>query len=649
MANSSARIPVAVFAQQLKEKNPDSASTPDDKLVEAFLRDNPQYKGNYEGSTLVSVSIEPTGAPSNAQEKSHSSQMPYSGATVVVNSESLPGPPRIGKYEIVNELGSGGMGIVYKAFDPGIGRTVALKVMSQQLARDADFRNRFLREARGAGVLQHPNIVTVHELGEWQGAPFIAMEFLQGDSFECILKNQNTRPLEERLGIIAQVCRGLDYAHARGIVHRDIKPANVIVTAEGVAKIVDFGIARLADQKLTTTGQVLGTVSYMSPEQLQGRALDGRSDIFAAGVMLFEALTSVLPFAAEDTGSAITNILYRQPPKLSVFLANYPAELDDIIAKCLAKDPAERFQSAGELADRIGSVREQIHAEQAAPTMVRSTALPTPPGIGTVPLPPVEPTRTVLSARRIVGAALTALLLLLGVISWRALRMRSPSSATSVNELKKHAESGDAVAQLRLGLAYQNGRGVEHDDTEAVGWLRKSAEQGNPHAQVQLGVAYCKGQGVRQDFSEGLKWYRKAAEQGDALGEVNLGGLYEVGLGVAKDDNEAVGWYLKSAAQGNPHGEFNLASMYLDGKGVPKDDAKGAFWYRKAADQGDSGAQNNLGVLYENGRGVAKDLAEAVRWYRKSAEQGNTHGQENLKRLDRESGEHFGAMGDNTR
>ena len=256
--------------------------------------------------------------------------------------------------------------------------------MSPHLALDMEFRERFLREARGTGILPHPNIVTIHELGEWQGSPFIAMEFLQGRSLEDILKLEKaTMPLEKRLDIVEQVCRGMDYAHARGIVHRDIKPANVMIMIDGVAKVVDFGIARLADQKLTNTGQVLGTVSYMSPEQLQGKALDGRTDIFAIGVMLFEALTSVLPFAAEDTGTAITNTLYRQPPGLSSFLANYPEELDEILRKCLAKDPADRFQTAGELADRLSRVQQQMRSAQTAPTVIRTVPLDDAQKVGT--------------------------------------------------------------------------------------------------------------------------------------------------------------------------------------------------------------------------------------------------------------------------
>jgi serine/threonine protein kinase len=452
MAGSTVTVPVAQFAQQLRQKYPQYSSVPDDKLVAAFVSKNPRYTANYEGTALVSVSFEPSDAAAPAQKPGVTASVqsltastgmngqnpasvaapvrsnisasgtiarqatagsmnaaeasvvrpatpvaasgsaaaaqpalqagapsgePYLGSTVIMNAEAISTPPMVGKYQVVDELGRGGMGVVYKAFDPGIGRTVALKLMSEQLARDTDFRERFLREARGAGILQHPNIVTVHELGEWQGAPFIAMEFLQGRSLEDMLKQEEaTTPLQKRLDIVAQVCRGLDYAPARGIVHRDIKPANVMVTTDGVAKVVDFGIARLADQKLTNTGHVLGTVSYMSPEQLQGKALDGRSDIFAVGVMLFEALTSVLPFAADDTGAAITNTLYRQPPNLSNFLANYPKGLDDVLRKCLAKDPAERFQTAGELADRLTQVQQEIQQSQTAPTVIRSTPLP---------------------------------------------------------------------------------------------------------------------------------------------------------------------------------------------------------------------------------------------------------------------------------
>jgi hypothetical protein len=709
MAGSTITVPVAQFAQQLRQKYPQYSSVPDDKLVAAFVAKNPKFTANYDDITLVNVSYEPATAAAFAQKPgvtdlvtptrasvagTGASQMaaaapatalhnsgsglvaqqvsgavvkaaestvvspvgssvstpgagvaaqaapvpappvteaPYLGNTVVVNVPAVAGPPMVGKYEVVDELGRGGMGIVYKAFDPGIGRTVALKVMSDQLARDTEFRERFLREARGAGILQHPNIVTVHELGEWQGAPFIAMEFLQGRSLEDILKNEKTMPLQKRLDIVAQVCRGLDYAHARGIVHRDIKPANVMVTTDGVAKVVDFGIARLANQKLTNTGHVLGTVSYMSPEQLQGKTLDGRSDIFAVGVMLFEAMTSVLPFAAEDTGAAITNTLYRQPPSLSNFLANYPKELDDIVSKCLAKEPGERFQTAGELADKLTQVQQELQQSQAAPTIIRSTPLPNDGCVYPFPTPSLPQQGLPKTRRNIIVAGAIMLLILVSFFGVRMFRSRShPSEITDISDLRKRANSGDAASQLQLGRAYASGKGVDRNYSEAAEWFRKSAEQGNSHGQANLGRLYAEGLGVKQDHAEAYKWFRKAAEQGDPAGQCYLGVQYEFGRGVTQDITEAAQWYRKSAEQNFAFAQLSLGNLYAGGKGVPYDDSEAVRWYRKAADHGDATAQYALAGMYKQGKGVTQDYSEAVNWYRKSADQGFGDAQVNL-------------------
>jgi TPR repeat protein len=460
------------------------------------------------------------------------------------------------------------------------------------------------------------------------------MEFLQGRSLEDILKNEKTMPLEKRLDIVAQVCRGLDYAHARGIVHRDIKPANVMVTTDGVAKVVDFGIARLADQKLTNTGHVLGTVSYMSPEQLQGKVLDGRSDIFAVGVMLFETLTSVLPFAAEDTGAAITNTLYRQPPSLASFLANYPKELDEIVSKCLAKDPAERFQTAGELADRLTQVQQEMHRSQIAPTVIRTTPLSHEASDESVrPFPPPLSAQQVLpkTRRNIVIAIIIGLLILGVAVGVHMLQSRSRSSGvTDITELRKRANSGDAAAQDQLGRAYREGQGIQKDYGEAAEWFRKAAEHGNSHSQAALGALFANGLGMKQDDAEASRWFVKAAEQGEPAGQYCLGVQYEHGRGVSQDIAEAVRWYRKAAEQNYPGAEVALGNAYKAGKGVPHDDSEAVRWYRKAADQGDAGAQYNMAGVYWEGRGVAQDYTEAAWWYRKAADQGNAHAQVNL-------------------
>jgi hypothetical protein len=380
--------------------------------------------------------------------------------------------------------------------------------MSDHLARDVAFRDRFLREARGAGILQHPNIVTLYELGERQGAPFIAMEFIEGRSLEDIIRNEKAMPLEERLDVVAQVCLGLDYAHSRGVVHRDIKPANIMVTRDGVAKIVDFGIARLADQQLTNTGHVLGTVSYMSPEVLQRQTPDGRSDIFAVGVMLFEALASVLPFAAENTAAAITKILYHRPATLSSFLMDYPKGLDEIISKCLAKHPNERFQTAGHLAARLSQVRHEAKGLQTAN------------GLG--------------AARGDVEAA---------------------------RRYRKAADQGLADAQVNLGYLYYLGCGVAKDHVEAARWWRKAADQWRADAQFNLGNLYYFGHGVAKGYREAARWYRKAADQGLADAQFNTGVIYEKGEGVEKNDVEAARWYRKAADQGFAEARVQLGRL----------------------------------------------------------------------------------------
>ena len=197
---------------------------------------------------------------------------------------------KLGKYEIRSELGRGAMGVVYKAYDPILEREVALKTMMATMgALDGESKSRFYREARSAAKLTHRNIVTIYDMGEEQGIPFIAMEFLDGIDLHRKLKLGGPLPLREGLNIISQVLRGLHYAHQFEIVHRDIKPANIYILRNGTAKILDFGIAKLASSEMTRTGMVLGTVDYMSPEQIRAeKAVDGRSDLFSAGVILYE-------------------------------------------------------------------------------------------------------------------------------------------------------------------------------------------------------------------------------------------------------------------------------------------------------------------------------------------------------------------------
>ncbi len=263
---------------------------------------------------------------------------------------------RIGKYEILAELGRGGMGIVYRAEDKNIGREVAIKTLTEATP---ELRQRFLVEAR-SGVLNHQNIVTVYDFGEQDGNPYIVMEYLQGDTLEKILRGTNHLNIVEKLEIARQICEGLGYAHSKGVVHRDIKPANIMVLPGGQIKIVDFGIARLESATgHTKTGAVIGTFHYISPERLKGDPSDGRSDIWAAGILLYQMLAGVLPFGGEDV-SALHKVVNEPYPPLATHLTDYPQALDQVLERALAKSPDDRYPAAEEMASDIEAVNDVL-------------------------------------------------------------------------------------------------------------------------------------------------------------------------------------------------------------------------------------------------------------------------------------------------
>jgi serine/threonine-protein kinase len=273
---------------------------------------------------------------------------------------------KIGKYEITGILGRGGMGVVYRAEDKRIGRLVAIKTLTEGFSGQPEMLERFYREAQ-AGILQHPNIVIVYDLGDEDGVPFIVMEYVSGEPLDKLISSGRHLSMIEKLSIIEQVCAALGYAHHRGVVHRDIKPANVIVQQDGQAKIVDFGIARVQGSSgeggLTRTGNVIGTIHYIAPERLKGRPFDGRSDIFATGVMLYLMLTGQLPFNGEDM--AVLQKLVNEPhPPLSTYLSNYPQALDAIVDRALAKDPEHRYATAEEFAADLHGLGEQLKKGQ---------------------------------------------------------------------------------------------------------------------------------------------------------------------------------------------------------------------------------------------------------------------------------------------
>jgi serine/threonine protein kinase len=275
---------------------------------------------------------------------------------------------RCGRYEIIAEVGRGAMGVVYKARDPKIDRFVAVKTISlsgQSPEETRAYRERFFHEAQAAGRLLHPGIVTIFDTGEdpESRVAFIVMEYIAGQSLDRLLSGTTKKlPLNTALQLTQELAEALDHAHAQGVVHRDMKPANILVTHEGHAKIADFGIAKLNLAHLTLPSQALGTPAYMSPEQLEGEAVDGRSDLFSLGAILYRMVTGYGPFQGNSAATVCFKVANRDPLRATSFNCDLPPELDALIARAMAKDPAQRYQRGLEFALDLRELQERLQA-----------------------------------------------------------------------------------------------------------------------------------------------------------------------------------------------------------------------------------------------------------------------------------------------
>lgn len=306
-------------------------------------------------------------------------------------------PEKLGRYEIVRELGKGAMGVVYEGRDPNIGRRVALKTARRDVlaasGMASEMMERFLREARAAGALNHPNIITIYDTDEEDGTAWIAMEFIEGSDLREMLLERRGLDLGRILEMGAQICDALEVAHRQGIVHRDIKPANILITREGSLKVADFGIAHVTDSTLTQEGALIGTPHYMSPEQFMGQNIDGRADLFSVGIILYELLTGEKPFSGEALSTVMHHVIKTMPVVPSELNLSIPQHVDTVLLKAMAKRPQERYASASAMAAALRECKKDnpdpavlgIDSASAGATVVSSGA------DATIAGPPVAP------------------------------------------------------------------------------------------------------------------------------------------------------------------------------------------------------------------------------------------------------------------
>jgi tRNA A-37 threonylcarbamoyl transferase component Bud32 len=548
---------------------------------------------------------------------------------------------QIGRYLIRGELGRGAMGIVYDAVDPMIGRRVAVKVISLKAGMDASqaefLKERLFREARSAGRLFHPGIVVIFDVGLHEDAAFITMEHVDGPSLLQLLANGRLDS-KAALGILQQTAAALDYAHQHGVVHRDIKPANIMLQGRVTVKVADFGIAKLMSaQNQTLTGVLMGTPSYMSPEQVEARAVDGRADQFALGVMAYELLTGTRPFQADSMPSVAHLIVYGPRPSAQAVNPSLPPGIDEVLDRALSRFPEQRFPTCTDFTSAIeaalsgqSAVKKTIPAPEpakvpkvekkrlaaatflvcgiaalvivglvmafvynrgfqsrptptpvASPVVVAATApaQTPPPAVVPAAAPPVEPTPV--EVPKLVSA--------------------KPADAPADKADKVVPASKPKISPAVRAQEFYNAALVklrEGKPQDAFTLFRQAADLGDANAMQELGESYANGEGVSKDDLEALRWFLRAAGGGNTAAMLTLGGLYLFGSdAVPQSDDDAVRWFQKAADLKNPAGLYDLAGLYEKGQGVPRSMEKAKQLYQESAALGNAEAQRRLAAL----------------------------------------------------
>ncbi|MGE0708000.1 MAG: serine/threonine-protein kinase [Planctomycetota bacterium] len=514
----------------------------------------------------------------------------------------------IGSYELLAELGRGGMGVVYRARDRRTGREVALKLLLGQRGASEPARRRTAIEVAALTRLHHPHLVAALDAGEEHGAPWLALELIEGASLEERLRRQGPLPLDAALRLGRELAEALASVHAEGLLHRDLKPENVLLRErDGAALLTDFGLAldlEASYTRLTQTGRFLGTPGYWSPEQARGdvHSFSPATDIYGLGAVLYAALTGGPPVQGESLAQFLEPASFQRvaPPRQA--RPEVPVWLSALCMRCLSPAPEARPASAAEVARAL--------AAGGAPR-----------------------------GRRLGAVGLLAAGVLLALAGWGARARSAPVAASAAPSAPSAAqpspprEAPPTARDRRAEELFQQAlaAGQAKRGPDALRLLREAAELGHVEAMKDYGFALANGQGGgARDPAEGARWTRRAAEGGSAQAMTYLGYMLGQGLGVDRDEEEAARWYRRAIDLRHAPAAFNLALLFDAGRTTPRDPAAAARYYRVAAEGGVARAMNNLGVLLKEGRGVPQDLAQAAEWFRRGAEAGHAEAMQNL-------------------
>jgi hypothetical protein len=458
----------------------------------------------------------------------------------------MVGGPRVlgGRYRLDEPLASGGMGTVYVATDERLGRRVAVKLLKDELAHDDRFVQRFRREARAAAALSHPNVASVFDYGEDSGTPFIVMELAPGRDLARVLREDGPLPAARARRIATQMCAALGHAHAAGLVHRDVKPANVIVDADDRVKVTDFGIARATGEStLTATGTVLGSAHYMSPEQASGAPVTPASDVYAAGLVLYEMLTNALPFTGESPVAVALRHVSDEVPRPSALNPDVPADLDDAVARATARDPAERWRSAGEMAAALtGEDRATVPLATDATQVIGPGGAAPATTVWPIPGDRYDP-RRLGTGVLVAGAALVVVAAALW--AWTLSRPDEPVRANERREASRDARATETPAPSSHAYALTDFRGWALKEAEKElgehGLVAVVVEQASEEPEDEViasepgpGTALAPGETVTLIVSTGEEADEEAGESGEGDGP----GRSEEAPGHAKKDKD---------------------------------------------------------------------------------------------------------------